>query len=125
MSRVHVPALHRRRRSAASRALLIGALVLAGSACSASGGGTEAVSSGPGAVPAAGVRYLNQAAAATNEATTLGFSVETSVTGLSGVGDLANSASGEIDRERHRAHTLAERPTPQDLHVFADERSLT
>jgi hypothetical protein len=47
---------------------------------------------------------LNRAAAATGEVSTLRFSLETSVTGLSGVGDLANSTSGEIDRRSGRAH---------------------
>ena len=79
---------HRRRirRRTAASALVAAALVVAASACSAAGGGTEGVATGPGTGSTTDVAFLHQAAAATGEATTLGFSLETSITGLSGVG---------------------------------------
>ena len=97
---------HRRRirRRTAASALVAAALVVAASACSAAGGGTEGVATGPGTGSTTDVAFLHQAAAATGEATTLGFSLETSITGLSGVGDLSNRVTGEIDRQAHRAH---------------------
>jgi hypothetical protein len=82
----------------------VGALLVIGSGCAATGGGSAAVSSGPVATPSAAMVALNRAAAATGEVATLRFSLETSVTGLPGSGDLANRTSGEIDRRAGRAH---------------------
>ncbi len=77
---------------------------MVGTGCTATGGESLGVSSGSGATPSASMVALNRAAAATGEVATLRFSLETSVTGLPGSGDLANSTTGEIDRRSGRTH---------------------
>lgn len=97
---------HRRptRRRRGASALLGTGLLLVATACSATGGGAQEVSTGPGGAAASGIAYLNQAAAATNEVQTLKVSMETTVSGLGGDRTTTATSSGEIDRANRRAH---------------------
>lgn len=97
---------HRRstRRPAGVSSVLVAGLLVVATACSANGGGAQEVSTGPGGSAASGVAFLNQAAAATNEAQTLKVSVETTVDGLGGDRSATTTSSGEIDRANRRAH---------------------
>lgn len=97
---------HRRftRPRAGASALVAAGLLVVASACSATGGGTQDVATGPGAASTTGIAYLNQAAAATNEAETLKVSMETTVSGLGAGGAATSTSTGEVDRSERRAH---------------------
>ncbi len=100
--------MSRHRRSTRPRAgvpaVLAAGLLVAASACSAAGGVSQDVSTGPGTPSSSNIAFLNQAAAATNEVQTFKVEIATTLDGLGAGGEVTARGTGEIDRAGKRAH---------------------